>query len=764
LPFISYRRKEHSVAQQGTKRKSESARRASRTIQLRTLLLLAVFGIGVFALLAVNLYRWQIVRHEELQSLAARQQTMRTTVEATRGTIYDRNMHPLAISATAENVMISPMEIEAYVTAESKEPRLTREQIADGLASILGVDRENLLKTMEKTYSQYEFVKKRVEQEKANEVRAFITEHKLSGAIFLSPTSKRYYPYGSLAANVIGFTNETGGAYGLEAVYNDTLTGESGMVVTAKDVNGRSVLYQFEQYFDAKDGSSLVTTIDDVLQYYLEKGVGELEARFGTGKGATGIIMDVNTGAILAMASLPTYDLNSPGALYNDFLTRGMSESAVLETITELRYRQWRNKAINDTYQPGSTFKILTLSMGLEEGVIDLNSIFHCAGHINMEGFTIYCSNHNGHGQQSLTVATGNSCNPAFINIGLRIGNEKFYNYMKAFGLTEPTGIDTTGEASGFVNKEITYSTLALACYAFGQNFNVTPVALIAAQAACINGGYLRTPYLVDQVLDGDGNVVFRHDSTPIRQVISEETSATVRGILEYVVDKGTGKNGKVAGYRIGGKTGTADKVGGNVIVSFVSFAPADDPQIIMLLTLDEPAKDTGTYVSGGNMAAPISSSIMADVLPYLGIEPNYSAEELVGADAPVPNLVGEKRDDAIAKLKELGFGVRTVGNGDTVTDQTPLGGAIVPNNADIILYLGAEKSNEPCIVPNVIGDRASVANQKLTNAGLIMAVSGATNASSATVRAISQSEEPGREVPPGTVVRVQLSDSSVTD
>ena len=738
-----------------SKRTPDSARRANRMIGRRTLLLLAVFGVASFALLFLKLYEWQITRHTELQDIAVRQQTLRTTVSASRGTIYDRNGRVLAISSTAENVFISAKEI-----AENEQDKTL---IARSLAEILDADEADILKRMEKTSYQYDVIKKRVEQEEADAVREFITENRIRG-VYLEPTTKRYYPFGSLASNVIGFTNEEGGAYGLEAVYNDALTGESGMVVTAKDVNGTSLLYQYEQYFDAQDGASLHTTIDTTVQYYLEKGLAELEARYGTGKGATGIVMDVNTAAILGMASLPDYDLNSPAAIHNDFLTAGMDEETLHEELGNLRLKQWRNKAINDTYEPGSTFKILTLSMALEEGVVDLNSTFECTGHVVIEKETINCSNRTGHGHQSLTVAAGNSCNPAFINIGLRVGNTKFYEYMKAFGLTEKTGIDTTGEASGFVNSEIERSTLALACYAFGQNFNVTPVALIAAQAACINGGYLRTPYIVDQIVDAEGSVVAQHDTTPIRQVISEETSATVRQILEYVVAEGTGKNGKVAGYRLGGKTGTADKVGGNVIVSFVCFAPADDPQVIMLLTLDEPSRYTGTYVSGGNMVAPVASQVMAELLPYLGIEPTYSAEELVGADATVPNLVGESVESAQTKLKELGFSSRVIGDAEKVTDQTPLGGAIVPNNAEILLYCGEAKSDAPCIVPNVIGDSASVANQKLTNAGLIMSISGATNRSSATVHAISQSEEPGKEVAAGTVVRVQLTDSSVTD
>lgn len=740
---------------QPQKRRPESARRANRIIQTRTLLLLGVFGVLTFVLLFTKLYHWQITEHDELQSVAVRQQTLRTTVEASRGTIYDRNGTILAMSASAEDIFLSPKEI----VENDQDQNL----IANGLAEILNLDAADILKKMEKTNSQYEILKKKADDELADKVREFINENELRG-VFLRPTSKRSYPKGTLASQVIGFANDNGGSMGLEATYNNELTGENGMVVTARDRDGRSVLYQYDQYFDAENGCDLHTTLDTTIQYYLEKGVQELEARFGTGKGATGIVMDVNTGAVLAMASLPTYDLNAPGKVYNDFLTSGMTEEQIEENMKDLLNKQWRSKAINDTYEPGSTFKTLTLAMALEENVVDLNTGFYCGGNMTVEGQKIWCSKRTGHGQQDLSTAFANSCNPAFMNIGLRVGNAKFYQYMQDFGLLEKTGIDTTGEASGFANSEIKYSTLALACYAFGQNFNVTPVALLAAQCACVNGGYLYTPYLVEEITDQDGNVVSRHDATPIRQVISAETSALVRDIMEYEVTTGTGKNGQVAGYRIGGKTGTADKVGGNVIVSFVCFAPADDPQVMMLLTLDEPNKWTGTYVSGGNMVAPVASSVMGEILPYLGIEPSYTAEELVGADKTVPNVVGLSKDAAAERLSANGFSFRTVGSGDTVTDQTPAGGAIVPNSAEIILYLGAEKSGEKCIVPNVVGDSAATANQKIVNAGLIMGVSGATNASSSTVRAISQSIAAGTEVEAGTVVRVQFSDSSVRD
>ena len=657
------------------KRKPDSARRANRIIQQRTLLLLALLGIGTFLLLFAQLYKLQIKQHDELKTLAVRQQTLRTTVEASRGTIYDKNGDILALSSTAENVCVSPLDV-----AKNEQDQ---DLIANGLGEILGVDPSGILDDMKDTASQYKVIKKKVEQETADKVRVFISDNDIKG-VFLEPTSKRYYPYSSLAAHVIGFVNANGGAYGLEAVYDEELTGEKGMVVSARDANGNALLYQYEQYFDAENGDSLVTTLDKTVQYYLEKGLEELESRYGTGVGATGIVMDVNTGGILAMASLPTYDLNAPASIYNkEMLAAGMTDEELAAAADTLQNMQWRNKAINDTFQPGSTFKILTLAMALEENKVKMSDTFNCPGYVVIEGAKINCSKRApGHGHQDLITAFANSCNPAFINIGLRLGNTTFYNYMKAFGLTGKTDVDTTGEASGFVNKEIEYSTLALACYAFGQNFNVTPLSLINAQAACVNGGYLRTPYIVSEVLDQSGNVKYRHDTTPLRQVISENTSKTVREIMEYEVEHGTGKNGKVAGYRIGGKTGTADQIDGSVTVSFTCCAPADDPQIMMLLTLSNASDKTGTYRSGGNMAAPVASSIMAEILPYLGIEPTYSADELVGADHTVPNVVGLKRDEAATKLKEEGFSCRTVGDGETVTDQTPLGGAIVPNSA----------------------------------------------------------------------------------
>ena len=746
---------------QNQKRRPESARRANRIIQTRTLLLLGVFGVLTFVLLFTKLYHWQITEHDELQSVAVRQQTLRTTVEASRGTIYDRNGTILAMSASAEDIFISPKEI----IENDQDQNL----IAGGLAEILNLDPADILKKMEKTNSQYEELKKKADDELADKVREFINENDLKG-VFIRPTSKRTYPKGTLASQVIGFANENGGAMGLEAAYNDELTGENGMVVTARDRDGRSVLYQYDQYFDAENGCDLHTTLDTTIQYYLEKGVQELEARFGTGKGAEGIVMDVNTGAVLAMASLPTYDLNSPGTVYNDFLTSGMTEEQVLENMRDLLNKQWRSKAINDTYEPGSTFKTLTLAMALEENVVDLNTGFYCSGSVKIEGETINCSKRApGHGQQNLTQAFANSCNPAFINIGLRIGNDKFYQYMLDFGLTEKTGVDTTGEASGFVNSEIKYSTLALACYAFGQNFNVTPIALLAAQCACVNGGYLYTPYLVEEITDQDGNVVSKHDSTPIRQVVSEETSALVRDIMEYEVTSGTGKNGQVAGYRIGGKTGTSEKVaqdaaGGakEYIVSFIGFAPADDPQIVILVLLDTPSSSTGIYISGGQMAAPTVGKMMADILPYLGVEPSYSETEKTYMDKTVPNVTGLSVEQAKAALEEVGLQARVYGEGGTVTAQLPGSGAVVASGSTILLYAGKEPSADKETMPDLTNLSYQTARDRMAALGLYIK----TNSSiTDTAQIVSgQTVAAGTQLDHGTVVEVTLvtSDSSM--
>jgi len=751
------------AANQNPNRKSESIRRANRIIQTRSFVLMILMGVVMFVLLFFRLFDLQITRHEELQSKAVNQQTRRTVVTASRGTIYDTAGNILAISSSAETIILSPLEINEALNDTENPVTWTKDSLAAGLAEILGKDAASIRKRMDNVKSQYELIQLRADEEVAAKVRAYVEENKISGVHLVADT-KRYYPYGSLAAQVIGFVGDDNtGLYGLEAYYEEELEGQSGLVISAKDQAENDMLYTYEQYFAAKNGSDLTLTLDTTIQYYLEKGLEAMTDKFSAANGASGIVMNAKTGGIMAMASYPNYDLN-------DFLT--VSDQTLQEriergenTLAEMQLLQWRNKALNDTYEPGSTFKILTLSAALEEGVVDKTTTVNCGGSVNISGYTIHCSNKNGHGLQTLVQSVGNSCNPAFINYGLRIGNEKFYEYMRSFGLMNTTGIDLGGEAVGVFAADSSFTQLDLACYAFGQNFTVTPLTLISAQAACVNGGYLHTPYLVERITDSDGNVTYRHDSTPVRQVISEQTSATVRECLEYVVASGTGKNGQVAGYRIGGKTGTADKgQTGDVVVSFLCFAPADDPQVIMLITMDTPSRATGTYVSGGNMVAPTASTVMAEILPYLGIEPSYSAEELLGMDTTVPNVIGSTVEQAKEKLKERALSYKIVGDGDTITDQTPAGGAIIPGKSTVILYASAAKPTDKCVVPHLLGKTPSEANTAATAAGLLIRFSGTTGSESSAIRVLSQSIDEGTEVDAGTVITVQLGDTSVTD
>ena len=816
------------------RRKSDAARRANQVIRGRTMLIMLLLGVASFTVLFWKLYDLQINRHDELKAEAVSQQTDSMVISASRGTIYDKNGEIMAISYSTETVLLDPGGVQDFVESQEQKIQDAAEEaaekgapytapevldqayIARGLSRILDVEEETILEHLENTANRYWEVKKKVDQDVADEVRRFINGEiddegnqlttvdedgntvlistggrptRLQG-ISLPPDTKRLYPFGSLAGNVIGFVNANNmGAYWLEASYDDVLSGSTGLTITPTNVNGTPLLFSGgEQMFDAENGSSLVLTLDTNVQYALEKGLESMLDKYDAANGGTGIVMDVNTGGIVAMASYPNYDPGDFSTIYTEGLqaeldaalaeiqqnrstyeTEEAYNQALANARATIQFKQWRNKCYQDTYEPGSTFKPITLATALEEGVVNMNTTFTCTGSIHVEGWgkAINCSKRAGHGTQTLKVATGNSCNPAFVTMGLKIGTEAYYRYLKSFGLMETTGIDLPAEAEGIFANEDSFNSnvVSLAAYSFGQTFNVTPLELIRAQAATINGGYLYTPYLVEQVLDDEGNILSQHETTAVRQVISEETSAKVRECLEWVVSDGGGRNGQVTGYRIGGKTGTADKTGTkDVVVSFMCFAPADDPQYIMLLTMDTPSRTTGTAVFGGTMVAPVASQIMSEILPLLGVEPDYTAEELVGADTTVPNVVGQTREAAEDRLADLGFTFRTVGDGDTVTDQTPAGGAIVPGNASIILYLGQEKPDTPCTVPNVVGKSASEANKAITNAGLIMKVTGTTTASSGNVYAITQSLPAGTEVAAGTVVTVQFGDNSVLD
>ena len=782
----------------GEKRqKQQPDRRGNRTILGRTVFLMVFFGAVIFIPLLVRLYNLQITNHEYYQELAIGQQTRDVAVTANRGTIYDSKGTPLALSSTAYDIIVSPRDLntvqenyqkklEAYQAGESKEapgPEPTDEAVAAGLAEILGMDKDTILLRLQKDTSYVRLAAK-VEQDVNEQVMAFKLEYSLSNALYSTPTSKRYYPHSSLAAQVIGFVNaENEGAYGMEAYYNSVLSGETGRVVTAKNGNGTEMLSRYENYYDATDGNNLNLTIDATIQYYCERALEKGIEMYDVQNGGFAIAMDPKTGAILAWANSPTYDLNNPSTVTDpDTLaeletlkaTYGEDSDEYKEALGNAQLLQWRNKAINDTYEPGSTFKSMVLAAALEEGVVSESDTFECTGSVVIAGSTIRCSDRKGHGTQTLAKAVANSCNPAFIAIGQALGAEKFYNYLEDFGFLEKTGIDVLGESNinpvsaGLIWDRDKFTNVDLAVASFGQRFQVTPLQLITAAAAVINGGHLMQPYVVSQVTDPDGNVVQHTEPTEVRQVISEQTSERCRTILEGVVNGGTGHNAAVEGYRIGGKTGSSQTLYGSdyTIVSFLGFAPADDPQVIILLAYNSPkpaapgANTTagGWYISGGNMAAPMAGELLEDILGYLGVEKTYTAS----ADVLVPNLVGLDLASATASLEKNGLSLRTVGDGAAVTGQIPAAGASIPGGSQVVLYMGEEVPTDQVTVPSVVGLTAAQAEEKLAAQGLYMRATGASDYSSGVV-AYEQSVAAGTSVDRGTTVEVRFSDSSAS-
>ena len=749
----------------------------NRMMLRRTLFLLSVCGAAAFVVLAARLYYLQIVRHDELEARAIAQQVRETTVSAPRGTIYDAKGEVLAMSAGVDTIYLSPAEI-----AQNNEDAGA---IAAGLAEILGLDYDAVYAKTQNTRSWYEVVARKVEEDVATAVREFKEEGGYTG-IKLEADTKRYYPNGSLAAHVIGFVGtDNTGLGGIEAKYDKVLSGTNGYVMRSTTAAGTDMLYtSWEDYFDAVPGSDMVLTIDAGIQYYVEKHLAQAVEDYDIQNGAAAICMEVDTGAILAMASLGNFDLNDYQTISGEAMAEidaaasGDAERA--ELIAAAQQLQWRNKAISDTYEPGSTFKIITLAMALEEGVVDMNSSFYCGGSTPVLGRNtpVRCWKSGGHGSQTLTQAVQHSCNVAFVNIGQRIGEERFYDYAEAFGffertgdssaqLTGTTGIDLGGESGSiwwsedvFCNPE---NLSQLAAASFGQTFNITPLQLITAVSACVNGGYLMQPYLVQSTTSPDGTVT-EHDSTPVRQVISEETSAKVRQILEQVVGdstEGTGRNAYVAGYRIGGKTGTSTKtteeIAGNkeYIVSFIGFAPADDPQIALLVLLDNPSSESGIYVSGGQMAAPVVGKMMADILPYLGLEPEYSDSELQTMDRAVPDVMGLSIAEAQSKLAESGLSCRVIGSGGAVTSQLPAANSVIASGSEVLLYADAAPAGGGS-VPNLNGMTYSQAREALAAMGLFIGSdSSVTDADNQLVS--GQDIRAGTSAQAGTVITVTL-------
>ncbi len=748
----------------------------SRQMLRRTLFLMAVCGVVAFAVLLVRLYKLQIIDHGYYEELAINQQLREAPTSAARGVIYDTNMNPLAVSASVDNVYLSPAEIELY--GEDKE------LIADKLSEILGLDRYDILDKANQTGSWYVTVARKLERDKADEVRRFKTEYGLR-VVRLETDTKRYYPNSSLACHLIGFVGtDNYGLEGIEAQYNTALAGTSGKTVRATNAYGTELLFsRFEEYTPGEDGYDVITTLDSTIQYYVEKHLKQAVADYDIQNGAGAIAMDINTGAILAMASLDGYDLNNfldVSAEARLIIDSAESEEEAQTLLREAQQRQWRNKALSDTYEPGSTFKIITLAMALEEGKVGLSDGFYCPGTVSVIGRTnpIRCWKYGGHGSQTLTQAVQHSCNVAFVSIGQRVGAETFYKYCDSFGflnlsedkdvnLTATTGIDLAGESGSIWWSQNTFCSdknlSQLAAASFGQTFTITPLQLITAVSACVNGGRLMQPYVVRSMVSADGETAFEHSPKLVRRVISENTSAQLREILEKVVGDqtdGTGRNAAVSGYRIGGKTGTSEKVSleaktgqKEYIVSFIGFAPADDPKIALLVFLDTPSDKSGVYISGGQMAAPVVGRMMADILPYLGVEPDKGEES---ADAVMPLVLDMPLDNAVSSVIDAGLEYRTIGQGSIVTNQLPYSGTSLAAGSQVILYLDEDPSTELETVPDLNGMSYAQARDVLSYYGIYIRTSSpVTDAEKQLVSA--QSIAPGSMTSHGTAIEVSL-------
>ena len=783
----------------------EQNQRANRTILRRTLVLMVLCGIVAFVPLIGTLYHLMITEHDYYNEKAIKNQTRSTNLTATRGVIYDANMNVLASSSTVETVFIDPNEI----AEQMKQPENSNllDQIARGLGEILDVEPSFVYEQAADKQYRYKVIKRKISEELADEVRAFISENSITG-VYLETDLKRYYPNSSLAAQALGFvSSDNNGSEGLEAYYNEELSGTAGKVVTSKGNYGSEMLYTYEKYYDASDGSSLITTIDSTVQAYVEKNLQNAIDKYDIKNGAFCIVMDVNTGEIKAMATLGSYDPNNYLEIYDDTTAllleneraaalalpeASAAYEAAIETykqdVAAARMAQWRNRCVSDGYEPGSTFKLITLASALDSGAVTLNDSFYCGGQEKFTGREqiLNCWKSAGHGAQTTAQALGNSCNIAFGHIGLRMGGDTFYDYLKSFGVMEKTGVDLPGEASGlfyerkYLNDPANYGTSYLITSSFGQSFRITPMQLVRAVAAIVNGGYVLEPYIVSEVVDADGNTVEKNEKTVLRQVISQQTSETMRTLMEQVVTEGTASAARTPGYRVGGKTGTSEKLdeydenGQQVkdkIVSFVGVAPIDDPKYVVLVALDTPAYSEnsekytvhGMYISGGLMAAPTVRDIFLDILPYLGVEPDYGSEDIRGVNFTVPDVIGMDETEAGELLAEKTITYRVVGTGSVVTDQLPVAGSQVPGNSQIILYMGAEKQATRVEVPDFIGCSVTDVNYLASNAGLYVQAKG-TDRTDVYVLAAYQDIDPGTEVDRGTTITVEFSSTGASD
>lgn len=729
---------------------------------LKRILIMAVVIIFLMTTTVARVFYLTIVRGEELSEKAETQQLKDTEITAMRGTIYDSNGNVLAQSASVWNVFIDPLNIK------DKQ----RDLIVDEFANLFGYDADEKKEFYDRTTHQnhYELVEKKVENNIKEKLSKFVSKNELGGCIGTEQTTKRYYPYGTLASSVIGFTGaDDQGLSGIEAYYDEQLTGTNGRIITAKDAKSNNIANDYETSIAATDGDSIVLTINQTIQYYLEKGLRETMNEYQA-KGAYGVVMNCNTGAVLAMSSLPDYDCNEPYKLTyskdKKAIKKLSDKTAKQEAESAAVQNQWRNFTVSDTYVPGSVFKTFVASAALEENVVNLNTTYNCTGSIQVDKYKMKCHYHPGHGMQTLTQGLENSCNPFFITIGQKLGVHNYFKYFDAFGFTQKTNIDLPGEASPQYYKEDQYGIVELSSASFGQTNSLTPIQVCTGLCAIANGGKLLQPYLVSSIVDANGKTVKKTETKEIRQVISADTSEKVRKMMKSVVDNGTGKNGYVAGYSVGGKTGTSTKLGESkngegdkYIVSFGAIAPSDDPEIAMLIIVDEPNQDLG----GGALCAPIAAQVTQEAMNVLGIEPKYNDSEMKDLSKQTPNVVGKSLDEAKKTLEENNLNFVVVGDDSTVTRQCPSGADTIPNGGTVYLYTD-DSEKQTVNVPNFNGLTVNEAKDLASSSNLNIQIAG-NSMSSGTVVAYRQSEETQAKVEKGTVVTVTFKNTqSVLD
>ena len=739
-----------------------------KNLQQRTMRLLAIIIILGFGATIFGMGYSQLYKGDFFKTKAETQQLSDTAITAQRGIIYDANMSVLAQSASAWKISLN-------ATAFAEIPAKAQEQVYSALINTLGVTREYL--ENKASYKQYNSVsiKTKVEKEAKDKLEAFVkgtfidknnNEQSFGSVVMIDEDVKRYYPYSTLASQILGFTGtDNNGLSGLESYYNSTLTGVDGRVISARSNSSVAQDIEYKSVYEAKQGTSLVLTVDETIQRYLENA---LSSCYETSKAnsCTGIVMDVKTGAILAMSTKGDFDPNDPYTI-NDKRTiesiNKITDTKEKEKAEEeAMYSQWRNRAISDTYEPGSVFKLITMAAGLEENVVKYDEKFTCTGSVNVADRIYSCHNTAGHGTQTLTEGLMNSCNPYFITIGQRLGVDTFYKYFEAFGFTEETGIDLPGEASPKAGvtyfKKETMTKVNLASSSFGQSFQITPIQMITAVNAIANDGKLMQPYIVSKTLDSDGNVILQNQPIEKRQVVSESTSEKIMASMEQVALNGTARNAYVAGYRVGGKTGTSDKLNnvGQVVASFVGVAPTNDPRITVLIVVDEPEGATG----GGAVAAPVAGEVIENTLTYLNVERQYNDSEKALLDVQVPSVTGDSVSEAKSSLEEDKFSVQIVGEGDKVLSQMPASGQYIPQGGVIVLYTEKQKKKLKTVVPDFTGMTITEANYAAVNAGINIKVSG-NSLSEESMTAYRQSSLKGSEVESGSTVTVYFRTTS---